>query len=300
MPAKTTTLNIEGRRIELSNSEKPLYPRDGYSKRDTVEYFRSVASAMVPHLRNKPLALRRFPDGIDSGGFFQQKASEHFPDWVRVEPVPQVSSGEPIQHVVCDDAATLGYLATQACLEFHIFLSTMEDLDRPVVAVVDLDPPDGIKLDDLRSLTEGICQRFRGTGLAPYVQATGGRGFHVVAPLTAQATFDEVRAAIRDLADTAAREDPDWLTTEQRKDQRGNRVFLDTNRNAYAQTMIAPYSLRARQGAPAATPLRLGELSKAIPNGFGLTTMRHRLDTTGDPWADMERDARPLPRAPRA
>lgn len=141
MAAQTETWEIDGREIELSNSDKVLYPGDGYSKHDIVEYFPTAAAVMVPHLRGKPVALRRFPDGINAEGFFQKEASGHFPSWVRVESVPRVGPGNPVHHVVCDDAATLVYLATQACLEFHVFLSTMDDLDAPVVAVIDLDPP---------------------------------------------------------------------------------------------------------------------------------------------------------------
>lgn len=289
MAEDTETWEIDGREIELSNRDKLLYPDEGYSKRDIVEYFRTVEPRMVPHLRGKPLALRRFPDGINAEGFFQKEASDYFPDWVRVESIPQVGSRNPVHHVVCDDAATLAYLATQACLEFHVFLSTMDDLDAPVVAVVDLDPSPNVHLPDLRKITHGMCDRFSAAGLVPYVQATGGKGFHVVAPLTGKTTFDEVRTAIRDLAETAVRADPDWLTTEHRKDKRGDRVFLDTNRNAYGQTMIAPYSLRARPGAPAATPLNVSELPGATPNGYGLSNMRRRLAQKKDPWSDLAR-----------
>ncbi|MHA6804608.1 non-homologous end-joining DNA ligase [Salinifilum ghardaiensis] len=291
MSAKNETLEVEGRQFELSNSDKLLYPDDGCSKRDVVEYFRGVAPTMVPHLRGRPLTLRRFPDGIGAKGFFQKEASAHFPEWMRVEPVPQASGGAPVHHVVCDDAASLVYLATQACLEFHVFLSTMDDLDAPVVAVVDLDPPADAGLPELRSITTGMCDRFRDAGLAPHVQATGGKGFHVTAPLTGEASFDEVREQIREMADAAAREDPERLTTKHRKDERGDRVFLDTNRNAYGQTVIAPYSLRARPGAPAATPLDLAEVPGATPNGYGLRNVHRRLAQKRDPWARLSGSA---------
>jgi bifunctional non-homologous end joining protein LigD len=284
-------LEIDGRRIELSNTAKVLYPEDGHTKGDVIGYYQSVAPTMVPHMRGKPLTLRRFPDGIDAGGFFQKEASPHFPDWIRVEAVPQRGAQDSVRHVVCDDAATLVYLANQAVLEFHLALSTVDDLERPVLMVLDLDPPDGVPLRDLRSVTQAMCDRFRDAGLVPNVQATGGRGFHIAAPLTARVEFDQVRAAARDMADTAAREDRQWLTTEQRKDKRGDRIFLDTNRNAYGQTMIAPYSLRARTGASAATPLELSELPRATPRGYGLTNMSRRLAQKSDPWATLDTDA---------
>lgn len=287
----TATVEVNGRDITVSNRDKVLYPDDGYSKQDIVDYFRTIADIMIPHVRGKPLVLRRFPDGIHAEGFYQKEASGHFPDWVRVVSVPQVGSTRPVHHVVCDDAATLVYLASQACLEFHVFLSTVDELDRPVMAVFDLDPSGDIALPDLRRITQGVCDRFRDAGLVPYVQATGGKGFHVVAPLAATADFDDVRAAMREMADAAVADDPDWLTTEHRKDRRGNRVYLDIFRNAYGQSMIAPYSLRARPGAPAATPLELSELPRATTNGYGLTTMHRRLAQKADPWSKITEHA---------
>ncbi|MEV0050728.1 non-homologous end-joining DNA ligase [Saccharopolyspora shandongensis] len=287
----TAQVEVEGRRIELSNPDKVLYPDDGYRKRDVVEYFRSVAAVLVAHARGKPMTLRRFPDGIGSAGFFQKEASNHFPDWVRVAAVPQRGAPGAVHHVVVDDAATLLYLAGQACLEFHIGLSTVDDLDRPVLAVLDLDPPDAVEPAGLRDVVRLGCERLRDAGLSPHVQATGGRGFHIAAPLRGDRGFDEVRAAIRELAEAMARDEPDRLTVEQRKDKRGDRIFLDTNRNAYGQTMIAPYSLRARPGAPAATPLDLDELGRVTPQSYGLANMARRLAQKDDPWADLE-DAR--------
>ncbi|MER7012445.1 non-homologous end-joining DNA ligase [Saccharopolyspora sp. NPDC000359] len=280
-------LEVRGHRFEVSNPDKVLYPDDGYRKQDVLDYYRAVAEVMVPHTRGRPLTLRRFPDGIGAGGFFQKEASDHFPDWVRVESVPQRGERGVVHHAVVDDAATLLYLAGQACLEFHLGLSTVDDLERPVLVVLDLDPPDGTGLAELREVTRRMCEQFRDAGWDPHVQATGGRGFHVAAPLPGDRGFDEVRADLRELVDRAARDDPERLTVEQRKDKRGDRIFLDTNRNAYGQTMIAPYSLRARPGAPAATPLDLGELGRARPQSYGLANMARRLAQKSDPWADL-------------
>ncbi|GAA4615354.1 non-homologous end-joining DNA ligase [Saccharopolyspora hordei] len=280
-------LEVQGHRFELSKPDKVLYPEEGYRKQDVVDYYRSVAGPLVAHARGKPLTMRRFPDGIDGSGFFQKEASDHFPDWVRVVGVPQRGDRGVVHHVVLDDEATLLYLAGQACLEFHIGLSTVEDPERPVLVVLDLDPPDGTGLDELRAVTRRTCDRFRDAGLDPHVQATGGRGFHVAAPLRGDREFDEVRAELRELAEAAVRDDPDRLTVEQRKDKRGDRIFLDTNRNGYGQTMIAPYSLRARPGAPAATPIDLAELGRVGPQSYGLANMARRLAQKDDPWADL-------------
>jgi len=251
---------------------------------------------MVPHLRGRPLTMHRFPDGIGAHGFFQQQASEHFPDWLHVVEVPQRSGTGTVRHVVCDNAESLVYLANQAVLEFHACLSTVDDLDNPDRLVIDLDPPDGVRIGELRDAVRRTCSQIDHVGLVPFIQTTGGRGFHVAAPLDATTTFDEVRTFAHDLADRLVRSRPDRFTTEQRKNKRGGRIFLDTNRNAYGQTAVAPYSLRARPGAHAATPIDPGELSRVTPQKYGLGNLRHRLANKADPWADIAASAHPIAR----
>lgn len=290
-----TTAEVGGRTVELSHEDKQLYPRDGFRKRDVLDYYRDVSGVMVPHLRGKPLTLRRFPDGVGKEGFYQKDAPREMPEWVRVEEVPQRGGGDPVHHVVCENEATLVYLANKACLELHVGLSTVEDLERPVLVVFDLDPAEQVGVAELRAGVRSICARVRDAGLTPHVQLTGGKGFHVAAPLRGDRDFEQVRAAARGLAETAAREEPQRFTTEQRKDKRGQRIYLDINRNAYGQTVIAPYSLRARDGAPAATPLDTDEVPRARPRQHGMASVPRRLAHKRDPWSGMERCAATFP-----
>jgi bifunctional non-homologous end joining protein LigD len=276
--------------VRVSHPDKVFYPDSGLTKGDVVEYYRAVADVMVPHLRGRPLTLRRYPDGIAGKNWFQKEASSYFPDWIRVEQIPQHNTGS-VRHVVCDDAATLVYLANQGTIEFHIWPSTIAALDKPDLLVIDLDPPDGVEVGELRSVARRVRDLYEEIGLTPYLQATGGRGYHVVAPLDATADFDTVRTLAREVADRLAAGDPGRLTTEQRKDKRGDRIFLDTNRNGYAQTFVAPYSLRARPGAPVATPLDWSELGKAKPNGWDPRRIRQRLARKADPWGDLHEHA---------
>jgi bifunctional non-homologous end joining protein LigD len=183
------------------------------------------------------------------------------------------------------------YLANQGTIEFHIWPSTIAALDRPDLLVLDLDPPDGVEVSELRSVARRCRDLYEEIGFTPYLQATGGRGFHVVAPLDATADYNAVRTLARAVADRLAAGDPSRLTTEQRKDKRGDRIFLDTNRNGYAQTFVAPYSLRARPGAPVATPLDWSELGKAKPNGWDPQRIRRRLAGKADPWGDLREHA---------
>jgi bifunctional non-homologous end joining protein LigD len=270
-----------------SNPDKVLYPQDSFRKQDVFDYYRAVSGQLIAHARDKPVTLRRFPDGIGAEGFFQKEASRHFPEQIPRASVPQRGGGPPVHHVLVDDEDALLYLADQACLEIHIALSTVEDMERPVLAVLDLDPPEDVGIATLRDVVRTMCERFADEGFAPHLQATGGKGFHIAAPLNGDRGFDEIRSQVRELADRAARDDPQRLTTEQRKNKRGDRIFLDTNRNAYGQTMIAPYSLRARHGAPAATPLDPEELGRANPRSYGLSNMARRLAQKSDPWRDL-------------
>jgi bifunctional non-homologous end joining protein LigD len=292
------TIDVSGHTVELSNPDKELYPEDHITKSDLAGYFTAVADVMVPHLRGKPLSMRRFPDGVDGEGFFQKAAGDYFPDWIRTVAVPQRSGAAPVEHVVCDDAATLVYLAGQACLEFHTWLSPADALEYPDRLVIDLDPPSdtgtGTGTGDLADLRETARQArdlFESVGLTPFVQATGGKGFHVVAPLTGKDDYELVRAFARELADRLVEQAPDRLTVEQRKDKRGDRIFVDTNRNAYGQTAVTPYSPRARAGAPVATPIDWDELGRTEPAGQTVTSVPRRLARKQDPWQDLAQHA---------
>jgi bifunctional non-homologous end joining protein LigD len=284
--SKRLEVEIDGRVLSLSNLTKVMYPRSGFTKGQVVDYYTRIAPAVLPHLRGRPLTLRRFPDGIGKPGWFQKHPGEHFPDSIRVERVPRRGGGTD-DYVVCEDAATLEYLANQGTVEFHVWLSTVDAPERPDRLVLDLDPPDGTPVAELRAVARRIRDHYERVGLAAFVQATGGRGFHVLAPLDAKSDTEVVLELSRALADRVAGDDPDRLTTAQRKDKRGDRIFLDTNRNGYAQTFVAPYSLRARPGANAATPIDWSELGKAEPDGWDPKRLKQRLARKADPWRDL-------------
>ncbi|WP_243900856.1 non-homologous end-joining DNA ligase [Glycomyces niveus] len=282
----TQTMHINGHDLKLSKVEKELFPADHVSKGDLVGHYRAVAEAMLPHLAGRPLTLRRFPDGIAGSGFFQKHAADYFPDWVRTETM-KAKEGT-VDYVVCDDEATLVYLANQAAIEFHVWLSTVDKPDHPDRLVIDLDPADGTPVALLRDVARRFRDLYVEVGLAPFVQATGGRGFHITAPLDRTADYDAVHDLAVGLAERLAAADPDHLTTAQRKAKRGDRVFLDCGRNRYAQTFVCPYSLRARPGAAVAAPLDWAELGRAAPDGQDPASMRRRLARKTDPWTGMD------------
>lgn len=285
------TIHLDGHDIAVSKLDKVLFPEDRLSKGEMLLHYLEVADAMVPHLAGRPLTMRRFPEGIAAGGFFQKDASDHFPSWIDTVDVPHRHGEGTVTHVVCESPATLLYLANQATVEFHIWTSRADRIDRPDRLVLDLDPPEGVPVTVLRSLARRIRDCYLELGLAPYLQATGGRGYHVVAPLDRSGDFKLVRELAGDIADHIAAADPDLLTTAHRKNRRGDRIFLDAGRNGRAQTFVAPYSMRARPGAAIATPLDWHELRRTTPSGFTAASVRRRLARKTDPWADIDRHA---------
>jgi bifunctional non-homologous end joining protein LigD len=294
----TATIEAGRRRVEIPRPDKPLFP-GGITKADLAHYYEAVAEVMLRHLSGRPLNLERYPDGIDGQRIIQQKASDHFPDWIERTRVPK--KGGTVEHVMASDAATVVYLVGQACITLHPWPSRADRLDRPDRLIIDLDPSDGRPADVRRAARE-FGQLLRDLGLEPFAMTTGSRGYHVVAPLERRQDFDQVRVFARGVADVAARRDPKRLTIEQRKAKRGGRILVDVMRNAYAHTAVAPYAVRARPKAPVATPLAWDELSESgtRPDRWTLSNVLDRLERDGDPWRDIASAARPLGPARRA
>ena len=296
---RAEAVRVSGITVQLSNTSKTLFPDDQVTKGDLIGYYRDIAARMLPYLRDRPLSMERYPDGITGERIVQKNVPRYFPDWIARTRVKK--QGGTLVQVICDRPATLVYLANQACIEMHAFLSRTGALDRADQLIFDLDPPDDHRFDQVKHLALGLHDLLEELGLTAFVKTTGGRGLHVHVPLNARDDFDTVRRFARQASDVLAAREPDILTTEQRKDSRGDRVYSDVMRNAYAQTAVAPYSVRARPGAPVATPLDWAELKDAslTPHQFTLRTVGGRLDRPGasDPWAGMARRRYSLDRA---
>jgi bifunctional non-homologous end joining protein LigD len=283
-----------GRRvIDIPNPDKVLFPKAGYTKSDVVEYYRRIAPTMLPYVRGRPVTLHRYPDGIGATGFYQKEAADYFPPWVRTQRVAK--EGGSLSMVIVDDAPTLVYLAGQAMITPHVWLSRVDRMDRPDRMIIDLDPA-GSEFETVRQAATWARERLEELGLVSFVMTTGSSGLHVVVPLNRTTRFDSVRELARRVADTLVDEHSDVLTTEQRKVKRRGKVYLDTLRNAYAQTAVAPYALRARADGPVATPLAWDELDQPdmSPTRYTMRTVLERLDETGDPWKGMSRRARSI------
>lgn len=283
------TLQVDGRTVEITRPDKVLFPDGPVTKRDLVDYYRRVADTLLPHVAGRPVSMLRFPDGIEGNRFFQKDAPDYFPDWIHTEEIAK--EGGSVTHVVIDDAATLVYLANQACITPHVWLSRVEHLDRPDRMILDLDPPDGSAGEDLGRLRRSVRwtrELLQELGLEPFLMTTGSRGFHVVVPLEPEEGFEAVRAFARKAAEALAARHPDRLTVETRKAKRGDRVFVDYLRNGYAQTGVPPYAVRARPGAPVATPVGWDELSGLEPRRYTVRNLFRRLSQKADPWAEID------------
>jgi bifunctional non-homologous end joining protein LigD len=287
------TIQFNSHTVELSNINKIFFPDAEITKGDLIDYYRRIADTMLPHLRQRAIVMHRYPDGLQGEGFVQQDMPDYFPDWV--ERVTVQKKGGRVTHPVCNEAATLVYLANQACTMPHVWLSRVETLNYPDRLIFDLDPP-GNDFTPVREAARSLHQLVEEIGLVSFVTTTGSRGLHVVIPLDASWDFDRVRTFAQDLAEVLRRRDPENLTTEQYKEKRGDRLFLDTKRNAYAQTAVAPYAVRMKPGAPIATPLDWDELTDSDLHSqrYTIGNIFRRLGQKADPWQNIARHARSL------
>src|SRR5215212_3912062 len=296
--ALTGVLRVGRRDIEITRPEKVLFPEDGITKGELIEYYARIAPQMIPHLRDRPLTLERYPNGINTKRFFQKEVSSYFPRWLRRVTVEKV--GGTVTHVVCNDTATLVYVANQACVTPHIFLSRTDKLDVPDQLIFDLDPQ-GDDFEVVRATAVDFKQLLDELELPAFLKTTGSRGLHVVVPLQRREPYDGVRAFGRDLAGIIVSRAPRARTMEQLKANRGNRIFIDTNRNGYAQLVAPAYAVRARKGAPVSVPLDWSELEQKSlrPNGYTIRNVFDRLEQTADPWVSFWRSGVALAKARR-
>lgn len=287
--------------LELSHPDKIMFAQQGYTKADLANYYQQVSSIILPHLRDRPLMVERFPDGIAAEGFVQKDLPDYVPAWV-----PRIrlkkKEGGYIKQVMANNRSTLLYLADLACITFHPWLSRADRPHQPDRVVFDLDPAGSEGDFPAVIQTAGMLRNLLGRiGLRPYVMTTGSRGLHVVAPLLRREGFDQVRAFAQEVAQRLAAEHPELLTTEQRVARRGEKLYLDVARNGYGQTSVAPYAVRALPGAPVATPLEWSELTASGlgAQSYHLGNILERLDQVPDPWQGMGRHGRSLTQARR-
>lgn len=284
--------------VRITHPDKVLFPRDGYTKSDVIAYYAAVADVMLPFLRDHPLAMLRFNQGIDGERFFHKNAPDYFPDFIGRAALQ--TAKRTTKMPVVNTLEGLLYIANHNCIEYHVLPVRADDLDHPDRMIFDLDP----SVDDFGLVKEAagwLRDLLDELGLVPFVMTSGSRGLHIWVPLDGSATVTDVGDFTSETARVLVDRHPEALTTEFHKQERGDRIYVDVGRNAPGQHAVAPFSLRAKDGAPAATPITWDALDDVDlqPTTFTLSNLSGREKECAEAWSGMARRARSL-KGPRS
>ena len=282
-----TPATVERSEVIITHPEKIMFPDEGITKGELASYYETIAPVMLPHLKRRPITMERFHRGISAPGFFQKDVSKGFPDWLERVEVPK--HGGTVHHPIVTDTEGLLWLANQNSITIHVWASRAPNLYQPDVCVFDLDPMKADDLDTLRAAALSLRDLLTELGLPSWIKTTGSKGFHIAVPLDGKSDFGTVARFAHVVGQVLVKRDPDHLTQEFSKVDRGERILVDTGRNGYSATFAAAYTVRARPGAPVSAPCSWEEVESGEvgPKSLTLRTMAQRIAATGDLWADM-------------
>ncbi|MBC7261718.1 MAG: DNA polymerase domain-containing protein [Chloroflexi bacterium] len=291
------TWYVDGREVIVSNLNKVFWPEDHLTKEDMLRYYQMVAPTMLPYQKDRPVTLRVFPDGVLGFSYYRRDAPEHAPAWLRYVDYQPETSARVIQLPLIDDAASLLWLANEAAIEFHTWASCVTNLAQPDMAILDLDPGDKASFGDVLQAALRVRDALEELNLRSYPKTSGGRGVHVYLPLESGHTFEEVRMWVKTLAERLAVSYPDLIAVAHGATHRGHQVTIDHAQNSIGRNTAAPYTLRARPGAPVSTPLTWSEVEagQISPADLNLHTLSERLQQVGDLFAPVLQGGQRLP-----
>ena len=280
----------------ITHPEKILFPDCGITKGELASYYETIAPVMLPHLRGRPITMERYHRGIAAPGFFQKDVSKGFPDWLERVEVPK--HGGTVHHPIANDTRSLLWLANQNSITIHVWPSRTPNLYNPDICVFDLDPSKADDPDALRKAALSVRDLLAELGLPSWIKTSGSKGFHIAVPLDGKSDFGVVARFAHTVGRVLVERDPDNLTQEFSKADRGGRILVDTGRNGYSATYAATYTVRAKPGAPVSAPCTWEELERGDvgPGTFTLRTMAQRIANVGDLWSDMLKKKRSLKR----
>jgi bifunctional non-homologous end joining protein LigD len=287
--AKTEqVVKVDRRELKLTNLDKVLYPKAGFSKGEMVDYYARVAPALVPHLKGRPLTLRRFPEGVDDtdAAFFEKRCPKHRPDWVKTARV-RADTGE-IDFCVCENRATLVWMAQLAAVELHPSLSRSRNPAQPTVLVFDLDPGAPADVLDCCRIGQRLREIFGHFELECFPKTSGSKGMQVYVPLNTKTSYDHTKPFARAIAQLLEKQTPDQVVSKMAKADRRGKVFVDWSQNHQSKTTVAVYSLRARERPTASTPISWDEVDAALDAGdagrlvFEAGDVLERIEEQGD------------------
>ena len=253
-PAKRQEVEIDGRRLSLSNLDKVLYPDAGFAKGHVIDYYTRVSPVLLPHLRGRPLTLKRYPNGVDGGHFYEKQCPSHRPEWVETSPIGDIN------FCLANSLPTLVWLANLADLELHTSLARADDYGTPTVIAFDLDPGPPATIVECAEVALELRMIFEHLGLEAFPKTSGSKGMQVYVPLNTPTAYDVTRPFARGLAELLERRRPDLVVSEMKKSVRGGKVFVDWSQNASFKTTVNVYSLRALPQPTVSTPLTWDEV----------------------------------------
>ncbi|WP_312994401.1 DNA ligase D [Chryseobacterium flavum] len=270
--------------VKLTNQDKIYFPNDGITKGDVIEYYQSVASYILPHLKNRPLSLNRFPNGIEEQSFYQKDAGEHVPEWIKTTEVYSESNDKYIDYIYCNDKATLAYLNNLGCIDLNPWNSSLPDLEHPDYLVLDLDPSKKNTFDDVIETALQVNEVLNSIKIKGYCKTSGSTGIHVYIPMGGNYDFDQVKDFAHILMKQVNKNLPKITTLERSLQKRAsNKIYLDYLQNRTGQTLASAYSLRPKEGASVSMPLDWNELKAGIkPTDFNINNALERIKEKGD------------------
>ena len=286
MTARTDT-------VVITHPDKVLFPEDGITKGQLAAYYEAIAPILIPHVRGRPVTMERYPQGIGKKGFWQKDVSKGFPSWLERVEVPKKDG--VVHHPVITDTRSLMWVTNQNTITQHVWASRLPDLNYPDLCVFDLDPSkDDVK--SVRGAAVGLRDLLAELGLPSWVKTTGSKGFHIAVPIDGRSSYEVVARFAHAVGTRLVERDPENLTQEFYKADRGGRILVDTGRNEYSATFAAVYAVRPKRGAPVSAPCSWEEVERGTvePAGFTLRTMAARLSEVGDLWAEMSHTTQSL------
>lgn len=288
-------VEVAGRRLQLSNLDKVLYPRVGFTKAEVIRYYAAIAPVMLPHLAGRCVTFRRFPDGVDGPSFFEKRCPSHRPDWVDTAVGPGDRNGE-VRYCLLEEPAALVWSANLAALELHTPMSLAVDLDTPTTLVFDLDPGPDVGIAGCARVALEVREVLDSVGLTGVAKTSGSKGMQLYVPLNTPHDFEHTRGFALAVGQLLERRDPTRVTTEMTKSKRVGRVFIDWSQNVRAKTTVCVYSLRARPEPTVSTPLLWEEVERAAagdaeastsPLSFTADDVLERVADHGDLFAPV-------------
>ena len=288
------------RNVDLSNPDKVFYPETGFTKSEVVTYYQDVADVLLPHLKNRLVTLKRYPNGVEGPFFYEKQCPKHRPDWVGTAPMRR-KDGKTIDYCLLNDRAALAWASNLANLELHTSLAWADRLDRPRSLVFDLDPGEGTDVLDCARVALWIRDLFSEIGLASFAKTSGSKGIQMFVPVSTAATFDDTRAWAHSVALRLGEEHPDAIVTKQSKAERVGKVLIDWSQNDDHKTTVSVYSLRARPRPTVSTPVTWDEVEGALAGGeasalvFEFHEVLARIEKEGDLFAPVLKLRQKLP-----